>query len=196
MENEHPTDRAAGTGDESVGDRLRALRKARRLTLRTVAEAAAISEGYLSQIERGQANPSIATLQQVAAALGLKVADLFGDDFTSGPSVLRAEEAPRLALGVLGGRKFRLTPGPQHHLEVFLGEFDAHGSTGETLYSHGDSEEFLYVLEGTVSLQLGDRSFTLGAGDSIRYSSAVPHRLSETAAAAARVLWVISPPSY
>lgn len=67
------------------GDRLRALRKARHRTLRTVAEAAGISEGYLSQIERGQANPSIATLQQIASALGLKVADLFGDDFASGP---------------------------------------------------------------------------------------------------------------
>ncbi len=95
------------------GDRLRALRKARHRTLRTVAEAAGISEGYLSQIERGQANPSIATLQQIASALGLKVADLFGGDFASGPRVLRADEAPRLALGVLGGRKFRLTPGPQ-----------------------------------------------------------------------------------
>ncbi|WP_432034791.1 helix-turn-helix domain-containing protein [Streptomyces cucumeris] len=195
MEDELPAQRSGGD-DESVGERLRTLRRARRLTLRAVSGSAGISEGYLSQIERGQANPSIATLQQISSALGLKVADLFGDDFTSGPSVLRAEEAPRLALGVLGGRKFRLTPGPQHHLEVFLGEFDAGGSTGETLYSHGDSEEFLYVLEGTVKLCLGERSFTLGGGDSIRYSSAVPHRLCETAGAAARVLWVISPPSY
>ncbi|WP_405806736.1 helix-turn-helix domain-containing protein [Streptomyces sp. NBC_01187] len=178
------------------GDRLRALRKARHRTLRTVAEAAGISEGYLSQIERGQANPSIATLQQIASALGLKVADLFGDDFASGPRVLRADEAPRLALGVLGGRKFRLTPGPQHHLEAYLGEFDAGGSTGEALYSHGDSEEFLYVLDGTVELRLAERAFTLGAGDSIRYSSAVPHRLTETGGAGARVMWVISPPSY
>ncbi|WP_368661742.1 helix-turn-helix domain-containing protein [Streptomyces sp. NA02950] len=85
-----------------MGERLRTLRKARRLTLKAVAGSAGIGEGCLNQTERGRANPSIATLQQISAALGLEVADLFGDDFTSGPSVLRADEAPPLALGVLG----------------------------------------------------------------------------------------------
>lgn len=182
--------------DVPAGARLRALRKARQRTLRDIAEAAGISEGYLSQVERGLANPSIATLRQVAAALGLKMADLFADDHTTGrPRVLRAAEAPRLDLGVLG-RKFRLTPGPQHHLEVFLGEFDPGGSTGDRAYTHGDSEEFLHVLEGETELFLGNGRFTLASGDSIRYSTAVPHRLCETGGAGARVMWVISPPSY
>jgi transcriptional regulator with XRE-family HTH domain len=185
------------SGEEvPVGRRLRALRRARRLTLRSVAERAGISEGYLSQVERGSAaNPSIATLQQIASALGLNMADLFTSEYASGPRVLRAREAPNLVFGVLG-RKFRLTPGPQHHLEVFLGEFEAGGSTGDQPYTHGDSEEFLLVLEGRVELGLGDEKFELGAEDSIRYSSATPHRLVETGGSTARVLWVISPPSY
>lgn len=187
------------TSDEEVpvGERLRSLRRARRLTLRTVAENAGISEGYLSQVERGTAaNPSIATLQQISKALGLTMADLFApSDYRTGPRVLRAAEAPSLVFGVLG-RKFRLTPGPQHHLEVFLGEFEAGGSTGDRAYTHGDSEEFLLVIEGRVELHLAEQQFALGPGDSIRYSSAVPHRLAEAAGSSARVLWVISPPSY
>lgn len=185
----------AEPADEQAGARLRSLRKARRRTLRSVAEAAGISEGYLSQVERGNANPSIATLRQITTALGLRIADLFTDDHTTGrPRVVRGTEAPRLTFGVMG-RKFRLTPGPAHHLEAFLGEFDPGGSTGDRSDTHGSSEEFLHVLEGRVELHLGDEYFTLGAGDSIRYSSAVPHRLSETGGQAARVLWVISPPS-
>lgn len=186
------------TSDDGVpvGERLRSLRRARRLTLRTVAESAGISEGYLSQVERGTAaNPSIGTLQQISRALGLTMADLFApSDYRTGPRVLRAEEAPSLVFGVLG-RKFRLTPGPQHHLEVHLGEFEAGGSTGDRACTHGESEEFLLVLEGRVELHLDDRQFDLGPGDSIRYSSAVPHRLAEAAGSSARVLWVISPPS-
>ncbi|MEU6119911.1 XRE family transcriptional regulator [Streptomyces sp. NPDC047117] len=184
-----------GAGDVPVGERLRALRRARRRTLRAVADAAGISEGYLSQVERGMANPSIATLQQIAGALGLKMGDLFAADYTTGPRVLKAAAAPSLTFGVLG-RKFRLTPGPQHHLEAFLGEFAPGGSTGDQPYTHGDSEEFLHVLEGEVELHLGGEMFALGAGDSIRHSSAVPHKLVETGGDGARVLWVISPPSY
>ncbi|POX43524.1 DNA-binding protein [Streptomyces sp. Ru73] len=195
MAHEPDASRDEGAGDVPVGDRLRVLRRARRLTLRAVAEAAGISEGYLSQVERGIANPSIATLRQIAGALGLKMGDLFAADYTTGPRVLRAAAAPSLTFGVLG-RKFRLTPGPQHHLEAFLGEFEPGGSTGDRPYTHGDSEEFLYVLEGEVALHLGEERFALGPGDSIRHSSAVPHRLLETGGAGARVLWVISPPSY
>lgn len=189
-------DAEQGEQDQPVGPRLRALRQARRRTLRAVADDAGISEGYLSQVERGLANPSIATLRQIASALGLKMADLFADDYTSGrPRVLRAAEAPRLTFGVLG-RKFRLTPGPQHHLEVFLGEFEPGGSTGDRGYTHGDSEEFLYVQEGEVELDLDGDHFTLSAGDSIRYATTVPHHMRETGGDGARVLWVISPPSY
>ena len=194
MAHESP-DEEHGTEDIPVGDRLRALRRARRLTLRTVSASAGISEGYLSQVERGVANPSIATLRQIATALGSRMSDLFSSDYTTGPQVVRATEAPSLIFGVLG-RKFRLTPGPQHHLEAFLGEFEAGGSTGDRPYTHGDSEEFLFVVEGHVELHLEDEQFSLGPGDSIRHSSAVPHRLVEAGGADARVLWVISPPSY
>jgi transcriptional regulator with XRE-family HTH domain len=179
-----------------VGERLRAIRKLRRVTLKTVATRAGLSESFLSQVERGRANGSIASLRRIAAALGVNVADLFEPNgSTSRPRVLRREARPALTFGTLG-RKFMLTPRPLEHLQVILGELDAEGSTGDEPYTHGDSEELLVVLAGVVSLQLGTEMFELSTGDSIDYRSSTPHRLTNIGGELAEVMWIISPPSY
>jgi transcriptional regulator with XRE-family HTH domain len=179
-----------------VGERLRAIRRLRRITLKTVADRANLSESFLSQVERGRANASIASLKRIAAALGVNVADLFEPNgSTSRPRVLRREARPTLTFGTLG-QKFMLTPRPLEHLQVILGEFDAGGSTGDEAYTHGDSEELLVVLAGIVSLQLGTEIFELSTGDSIDYRSSTPHRLTNIGGDPAEVMWIISPPSY
>lgn len=179
-----------------VGERLRAIRRLRHITLKTVAERAELSESFLSQVERGRANASVASLQRISAALGVNVADLFEPNGSvSRPRVLRREARPTLAFGTLG-QKFMLTPRPLEHLQVILGEFDAGGSTGDEAYTHGDSEELLVVLAGIVSLQLGTEIFELSTGDSIDYRSSTPHRLTNIGGDRAEVMWIISPPSY
>jgi len=178
-----------------VGERLRAIRRIRRCTLRTVAERSGLSESFLSQVERGRANASIASLRRIAEALGVSVADLFEPDGPPPARVLRRDERPALNFGILG-RKLLLTPRPLHHLEVFVGELDPGGSTGPEPYSHGDSEELFVVLHGSVQLELGGELHELDAGDSIDYRSSTPHRISNTGDDVAEVMWIISPPSY
>src|SRR5205814_10314121 len=178
-----------------VGERLRALRRSRRCTLRAVATRSGLSESFLSQVERGQSSASIASLRRIADALGVSIADLFEVDAVPGPRVLRRDERPALAFGVLG-RKLLLTPPPLRHLEVFAGELEVGGSTGEHPYAHGDSEELFVVLSGRVELELGGGLFELERGDSIDYRSSTPHRISNTGQDLAEVMWIISPPSY
>ncbi len=178
-----------------VGERLRALRRFRRATLRTVAERSGLSESFLSQVERGRSSASIESLRRVADALGVSMADLFEPDGLPGPRVLRRDERPALSFGVLG-KKLLLTPRPLHHLEVFAGELEVGGSTGAEPYAHGDSEELFVVLSGTVQLELGGELFDLEPGDSIDYRSSTPHRISNTGQDLAEVMWIISPPSY
>lgn len=193
------TDTATTEPDEGridVGERLRAIRTLRRITLRTVAERAGLSESFLSQVERGRANASVASLTRIAAALGVSVADLFEPNGSPArPRVLRSESRPTLTFGTLG-RKSMLTPRPLEHLQVIVGELDEGGSTGDEPYTHGDSEELLVVLEGAVHLQLGTEMFELRRGDSIDYRSSTPHRLTNAGDGPAEVMWIISPPSY
>jgi len=181
--------------DVDVGERLRALRRSRRATLRTVAERSGLSESFLSQVERGRSSASIESLRRVADALGVSMADLFEPGGLPGPRVLRRDERPALSFGVLG-KKLLLTPRPLHHLEVFAGELEVGGSTGTEPYAHGDSEELFVVLAGTVQLELGGELFDLEPGDSIDYRSSTPHRISNTGQDLAEVMWIISPPSY
>jgi transcriptional regulator with XRE-family HTH domain len=190
-----PSSAADVTNDVDVGERLRVIRSRRRQTLREVAERAGLSESFLSQVERGRASASVASLRRIADALGVAISDLFQPVEESRPRVLRRDDRPSLAFGILG-RKLLLTPKPLHHLEVFVGELDPEGSTGAEQYAHGDSEELFVVIHGTVQLELGDDLFELEAGDSIDYRSAVPHRISNLGGDVAEVMWIISPPSY
>ena len=77
------------SGGLEVGEQLRAIRLLRRLTLREVAEAAGVSESFVSQLERGRSSASVATLQRLAAAVGIEISDLFAGQSQSGPRVLR-----------------------------------------------------------------------------------------------------------
>src|ERR671937_556024 len=181
--------------DVDVGERLRDIRRLRRATLRTIADRAGVSESFLSQVERGRASASIASLRRIAGALGVTVADLFEPSGPPRPRVIRRDERPSLAFGILG-RKLLLTPRPLQHLEVFAGELDPGGSTGSEPYAHGDSEELFVVLSGSVRLQLGGELYDLEQGDSIDYRSSTPHRVANVGEGRAEVMWIISPPSY
>jgi transcriptional regulator with XRE-family HTH domain len=179
-----------------IGGRLRATRRLRRATLKTIAERANLSESFLSQIERGKASASVASLTRIAAALGVSVADLFEpQEARTDPRVLRRSSRPALGFGNLG-RKYLLTPRPLENLEVFLVELVPGGSTGDEPYTHGNSEELVVVIAGSIQLQLGERLFELQQGDSIDYLSSVPHRVVNVGDEVAEVMWVISPPSY
>jgi mannose-6-phosphate isomerase-like protein (cupin superfamily)/DNA-binding XRE family transcriptional regulator len=174
---------------------LRDIRRFRRATLRTIAERAGVSESFLSQVERGRASASVASLRRIAGALGVSVADLFDSSGPPRPQVLRRDDRPSLGFGILGTKRL-LTPRPLQHLEVFVGDLDVGGSTGEEPYAHGDSEELLIVLTGNVQLELGGDLHELEAGDSIDYRSSTPHRVINIADERAEVIWIISPPSY
>ena len=190
-----PSSAPEAVTEVDVGERLRDIRRSRRATLRTIADRAGVSESFLSQVERGRASASIASLRRIAGALGVSVADLFEPGGPPRPRVLRRSERPSLAFGILG-RKLLLTPRPLQHLEVFVGELDPGGSTGAEPYAHGDSEELFVVLAGCAQLELGGEVHELEAGDSIDYRSSTPHRITNSGPDRAEVMWIISPPSY
>jgi transcriptional regulator with XRE-family HTH domain len=190
-----PSSAPEAAAEVDVGERLRVIRGLRRATLKTIADRAGVSESFLSQVERGKASASIASLRRIAGALGVSVSDLFEPSGPPRPRVLRRDERPSLAFGILG-RKLLLTPRPLQHLEVFAGELDVGGSTGAEPYAHGDSEELFVVLKGNVQLELGGDVHELESGDSIDYRSSTPHRVVNVGKARAEVMWIISPPSY
>src|ERR687888_2309378 len=97
-----PSSAPEAVAEVDVGERLRAIRRLRRATLKTIADRAEVSESFLSQVERGKASASIASLRRIAGALRVSVADLFEPGGPPRPRVLHRDERPPLAFGILG----------------------------------------------------------------------------------------------
>ena len=96
----------------------------------------------------------------------------------------------------LGARDEFLTDGPNARLQVIESVIDAGGGTGPEAYVHESDEECLIVLEGCLDLWVGDETYRLEAGDAIRYPSRVAHRNQNPGPGSARILFVLTPPSY
>ncbi|HXG25622.1 MAG TPA: cupin domain-containing protein [Candidatus Binatia bacterium] len=178
-----------------LGARIRALRLARGATLRQLAAQAGVTESFLSQVERGVASPSIASVQRIARALGKSIAELFAEDDRAG-DVVRAAERRKVVYQGLGAVDEFLTRATDGKLQVILSTIEPGGGTGDEAYSHDSDEEVVVVLEGRLDIWVGSEHYRLETGDAITHSSRLPHRNTNPGPGVARVLFCITPPSF
>jgi transcriptional regulator with XRE-family HTH domain len=178
-----------------LGPRIRSLRQARHVTLRELAEQAGVTESFLSQVEREVTSPSIASVQRIARALDLGIADLFVDDVPLG-RVVRRDERRRIAYPGLNATDEFLTAGRNGRLQVILTTIEPGGGTGDEAYTHESDEEVVIVLEGRLDLWVGDEHHVLEEGDTITHSSRQPHRNRNPGPGRAVVLFCSTPPSF
>lgn len=181
--------------DLRLGSRIRALRQTRRLTLRELAARAGVTESFLSQVEREVASPSIASVQRIARALDLSIAQLFAEEPTSGRVVLR-EARRRISYPGLKAVDEFLTSNMAGRLQVILSTIEPGGGTGEEPYTHDSDEEVVVVLEGVLDLWVGDEHHVLREGDAITFASKIPHWNMNLGDAPAVVLFCLTPPSF
>ena len=186
----------SGTSAElQLGPRIRALRQARHVTLRELAQRAGVTESFLSQVEREVTSPSIASVQRIARALDLAIAELFTEDVPHG-RVVRGNERRRIAYPGLGAIDEFLTDGLNGRIQVILSTIEPGGGTGDEAYSHESDEEVVIVLAGRLELWVADEHHVLEAGDSVAYSSRLPHRNVNPGDGPASVLFCVTPPSF
>lgn len=183
--------------EASIGEQLRDLRKARNLTLKEVSQAAGISVGYLSQIERNHSRLPIGVLKKISDALGVHMNWFFqqsNDGATAERDVVvRANNRRRMSFTGLGITEELLSPNLSGPLELLISSI-APGADSED-YSHDGAEAGL-VLSGTLELWVSGRHFTLNEGDSFSFKSTEVHRCANHGKETTRVLWVITPPHY
>ena len=184
------------SADETlIGHSLRQARHRRGMTLKVVAQMAGVTESFLSQVERDIASPSIATLRRIAAALGTSIGELL-DSPTPNAHLVRRGQRRVVGYSGLGARDEFLTEGPGARLQVIESLVEPGGGTGPEAYAHESDEECVVVLEGCLDLWVGDEDYRLESGDSIRYSSRVAHRNRNPGPGTARVLFILTPPSF
>jgi len=182
------TDRARPT--VLIGAKLRSARKTRGLTLDQVAQAAGLTKGFVSRLERDDVSPSVASLVTVCDVLGLRVGELFDPPSAS---VIRAGEGRLINFGGEGATERVITPGTQTALEVIHSVIEPGGNGGEELYALACDAECAYVLSGTVEVVLGDHAETLTAGDAMTFPGNTPHTWRNPGPRPCKVLWILAP---
>lgn len=181
-----------------IGTRMRELRKARGLTLKQLAAESGLSIGYLSQLERQDADPSIRALNVIGKALGVGI-----NWFFPGPE---EEDSPEAGLVVRAGRRRSLrfasglrdellSPSLAGQLEMVLTTFEPGAGSGEELYSH-KGEEAGYIAEGQLEVTVEGETFLLQQGDTIQFSSDRPHRYHNPGPGRTVLVWAVTPPHY
>ncbi|MCC1493140.1 helix-turn-helix domain-containing protein [Cognatishimia sp. F0-27] len=169
-----------------IGALARARRRRLALTLQEVSDAAGISTGYLSLIERDKATPTMTTLARIARALHVGI-----DYFVARPlptdCVSRAAERGTFVLGAAQIHYERLgAVFPGATLNSFLMSI-APDYRSEVVTHAG--EETIFVVSGTLVLMLDGEELTLETGDSAHYDASRPHGWANETGAVARVLW-------
>lgn len=161
-----------------IGRAIKDLRTRRGMTLEELAEKSGCSPGFISQLERHQAAPSIVTLFAIAEVLGVKVTDFFPDVTNPAKIVRRDERVDFKIEGSAVNYSLMTTKFPHAALQVFLLNFSPASQALPTdEYRAHLGEEFIYVLDGELHISIGKDSYDLCIGDSIYFNSSIKHCL-------------------
>ncbi|MGI6696913.1 MAG: cupin domain-containing protein [Christensenellales bacterium] len=179
-----------------IGQQLRQHRLDKGLSQKQVSKAADISISLLSQIERGNVNPSINTLIMICKVIDIPLYSLFlKEQKTQNPVVKRHE---RRLLGQMSGDDTTyelLTPDTTGNIEFCIMRIPPQSETVKHAQSH-NTEEVAYVLEGKVAIELNNEIYVLDTGDSVRIEALQIHKWINPYDVPAVIIFAISPPSF
>lgn len=181
---------------ETLGADLRALRKSRGMTLVEMAEALGRSVGWLSQVERDKSEPTISDLREIAGVLGVSMSMLFGQSrapIEEQGYIVRAGSRRRMGAGEEGLREELLSPDLTDDFEVLHATFEPHSQMQTP--TRRATQELGYMVSGRIELRIGERTFSLGPGDSFRVRDEEYHWVNPYDDPAVAI-WVIAPPVY
>ncbi|MET4639273.1 cupin domain-containing protein [Mycetocola sp. 2940] len=197
---------------EQLGARLREARMKQGLSLRSLAQSIGVSASLVSQVEVGKTQPSVATLFALASRLSVSFDELLGmsrpgDPVSSGaPSRADAEPPARQKPGVIqraidnpviemedGVRWEHLAAGPNDPADAMLVTYQPGATSSvEGKFMKHRGIEYAYLLEGELTLHLGDETYVLHGGDSIQFDSALAHLYSNRGDAVVRGVWFLA----
>lgn len=180
-----------------VGADIRALRKARGITLQALCAAVGRSVGWLSQVERGLADPSVRDLGLIADQLGVNTS-LFFRSLSDRPEeeghVLRNDNRIPIGSRDSGLIEELLSPTLGGTFEMIRSVFEPGAESGGPRPSH-DRENGGLVLSGRLTLQIDGTAFDLGPGDSFQFAGG-QYAWRNVTDEQTVVVWVVSPPIY
>lgn len=164
---------------EQLGETIARLRKSDQLSLGELSEMSGVAKSMISQIEKNESNPTVATLSRLSQALGTSVEAMFakGPSETALVQHARIQDIPRITsddglceLRIIGAIE----------TVQFVQVYDFRASPGGELISSAHpagSVENLTLLEGMLEVRNGDERWTASEGETLRYRADRPHSI-------------------
>jgi mannose-6-phosphate isomerase-like protein (cupin superfamily) len=175
------------------------------MSLAQVAELAGVSTSFVSQVERGVANPTLATLKSLVEALGSSVGALLEVDGSADAdtkpnkddsvAVLRAGQRRRIVYPGSSIANELLSPSLQRRMEIIWVEAAPGANSGGHPHKH-QGEECGIVISGEMHFEVGDTDCVLGPRDAIYFSSHIPHQWESVGDEPLVAIWIITPPTF
>ncbi|HJV44832.1 MAG TPA: XRE family transcriptional regulator [Bacillota bacterium] len=161
---------------ERIGGKIRALRKKQAQTLEDLSQSTGLSKGLLSQVERGISQPSLETLWKITKALDTSIVHFFEDVSVNQVNIVRKEHRRQIVYpGTTAG--FELL-GQSNNSRLKMLELCIQSEESIDLQIvHSEGEESIIVLEGELSLKVGEEQYLLKEGDSIFFDSHLSPKL-------------------
>ena len=201
-----------------LGRRIREERQGRQWTLEQFSEKTGLSKSFLSQIERGNTEPSITSLKKIAAQFGYSVVNLFpngqgaeeswgygnrlaepisnNNSYVKEVGVVRAGKRKRIALPGSNVVYDLMTPDMKRKLEVMYMHVARGKNSGEEPLLDSPGEKLCIVMKGVLELCVGDEIYRLEQGDTLYYPAHVPHSWKAIDGDSIEVIWILTPPSF
>lgn len=183
-----------------IGEKIKALREEKGMSLAELAEKSGFSSALLSQIENHMISPPLGTLIKLGGALGVPIGEFFEDQAEAPFVIVRGEERKHVSRvaskeGVKFGYSYESLAQDKKNrfMEPFLVTLEPATKKDRNAYSH-DGEEFIFVLDGEMEVTLEDHTDVLKPGDSIYFDSKLRHRVECVGDKETRILAVIHAP--
>lgn len=174
-----------------IGEKLRNLRVQKNLTQEELGERTDLTKGYISQLERDLSSPSMETFFTILEVLGVTPEEFFREENAQHQVVYREEDSTLYYDEENGYElKWLIPDSNEKEMEPVLLTFDKAGEF--KTFEPSLAETFIYVLEGSVALTLGETQHKARKGQSIYYQATEPHQLKNIAGKKSRVLVVVT----
>lgn len=172
-----------------VGKKIKKARTDKKMTYETLANETGFSIDFLKKVEAGKLTPPVGSLLQISRALEIDSGDLLKEEEDRMQDRIQAYTKRTASYAYT-----TLTPGAENkHLKAFRVKIDAKKDHEGVSYNH-EGEEFVYVLEGTIEVVVGEHINTVAAGESLHFNSGIRHLLRNIGETDAELLVVIYNP--
>ena len=175
-----------------IGNKLKELRVLKGLTQEELADRSELSKGFISQLERNLTSPSITTLMDILQCLGTSIGEFFNEAPDEQIVFGKQDYFVKVDTEYKNEIKWIIPNAQKNTMEPIYLTLEAGGSTCPDTPHEG--EEFGYILQGTVSIHLGNKTYKAKKGESFYYTADKTHFLSSKSGAV--LIWVSSPPIF